>query len=160
MSAGSVVAAERTLSARGVLGRLWAGRNRYLIGAICLALSAVMLTPLVLTILASFKSTSEAAASPPVYLPSAITLDSYERLWTYQAGLPTYLGNSLGTALITIGLVLALTIPAAYALARFPIPVKEVLFIRPASSHALRRHRRGRGLGRVRPAVGGPRCRR
>jgi multiple sugar transport system permease protein len=129
MSAGSMVATGRSLSARAVIGRLWSGRNRYLIGAICLALSAVMLAPLVLTILASFKSTAEAAASPPVYLPSAITLDSYERLWSYQAGLPTYLGNSLGTALLTIGLVLALTIPAAYALARFPIPAKEVLFL-------------------------------
>jgi multiple sugar transport system permease protein len=108
---------------------MWAGRNRYLVGAICLALSALMLTPLVLTILASFKSTAEAAASPPTYIPSAITLDSYERLWSYQAGLPTYLGNSLGTALLTIGLVLALTIPAAYALARFPIPAKEILFL-------------------------------
>jgi multiple sugar transport system permease protein len=129
VSAGSAVAAGRSLSARVALGRLWAGRNRYLIGAICLGLSALMLAPLVLTILASFKSTAEAAASPPTYFPSAITLDSYERLWSYQAGLPTYLGNSLGTALLTIGLVLALTIPAAYALARFPIPVKELLFV-------------------------------
>jgi multiple sugar transport system permease protein len=129
MSAGSVVATGRSLSAKGALARMWAGRTRYLTGAICLALSTVMLTPLVLTILASFKSTSEAAASPPTYVPSAITLDSYSRLWSYQAGLPTYLWNSFGTAMITIGLVLALTIPAAYALARFPIPAKEVLFV-------------------------------
>ena len=108
---------------------LWDGRTKYLLGAICLALSTIMLMPIVLTILASFKSTAEAAASPPVYFPSAITLDSYERLWSYQAGLPTYLGNSLGTALITIALVLGLTIPAAYALARFPIPAKELFFV-------------------------------
>ena len=54
-----------------------------------------MLTPLVLSVLASLKSTAEAAALPPTYIPSAITLDSYERLWTYQAGLPTYLGQQL-----------------------------------------------------------------
>lgn len=129
MSARSVEATRRPLSTSGLLARLWTGRNRYLTGAICLAISTLMLAPLVLTILASFKSTAEAAASPPVYLPTAITLDSYERLWSYQAGLPTYLLNSLGTAVITIGLVLALTIPAAYALARFPIPGKEVLFV-------------------------------
>ena len=129
MSARSVEATGRPLSTSRVLARLWTGRNRYLTGAICLAISTVMLAPLVLTVLASFKSTAEAAASPPVYLPTAITLDSYERLWSYQAGLPTYLLNSLGTAVITIGLVLALTIPAAYALARFPIPGKEVLFV-------------------------------
>jgi multiple sugar transport system permease protein len=129
MSAGSVVAASEARRSRGLLTRLWDGRTKYLLGAICLALSTIMLMPIVLTILASFKSTAEAAASPPVYLPSAITLDSYERLWSYQAGLPTYLGNSLGTALITIALVLGLTIPAAYALARFPIPAKELFFI-------------------------------
>jgi multiple sugar transport system permease protein len=88
-----------------------------------------MLTPLVLSILASVKSTAEAAAAPPVYLPSAITLDSYERLWTYQAGLPTYLLNSFGTAFLTIAFVLVLTVPAAYALSRFPIPGKEILFV-------------------------------
>ena len=129
MRAGSVVAASEARRSRALLARLWDGRTKYLLGAICLALTTIMLLPIVLTILASFKSTAEAAASPPVYLPSAITLDSYERLWTYQAGLPTYLGNSLGTALITIALVLGLTIPAAYALARFPIPAKELFFV-------------------------------
>ena len=129
MSAGSVVATREARRSRGLLARLWDGRTKYLLGAICLALSTIMLMPIVLTILASFKSTAEAAASPPVYLPTAITLDSYERLWNYQAGLPTYLGNSLGTALITIALVLGLTIPAAYALARFPIPAKELFFV-------------------------------
>ena len=129
MSAGSVVATREARRSRGLLARLWDGRTKYLLGAICLALSTIMLMPIVLTILASFKSTAEAAASPPVYLPTAVTLDSYERLWNYQAGLPTYLGNSLGTALITIALVLGLTIPAAYALARFPIPAKELFFV-------------------------------
>jgi multiple sugar transport system permease protein len=127
MSAGSVLVARATQ--RGLLTRLWDGRTKYLVGAICLALCTVMLTPLVLSILASVKSTAEAAAAPPVYLPSAITLDSYERLWTYQAGLPTYLLNSFGTAFLTIAFVLVLTVPAAYALSRFPIPGKEILFV-------------------------------
>jgi multiple sugar transport system permease protein len=129
VSAGSVAAAREAQGARGILSRLWAGRNKYLVGAICLALCTIMLTPLVLSILASLKSTAEAAALPPTYIPGAITLDSYERLWTYQAGLPTYLGNSFGTAFLTIAFVLVLTVPAAYALARFPIPGKELLFV-------------------------------
>lgn len=129
MSAGSVLAAREAQGARGLLSRLWSGRTKYLVGAICLALCTVMLTPLALSILASLKSTSEAAALPPTYIPSAITLDSYERLWTYQAGLPTYLLNSFGTAFLTIAFVLLLTVPAAYSLARFPIPGKELLFV-------------------------------
>ncbi|MDQ7907504.1 carbohydrate ABC transporter permease [Phytohabitans sp. ZYX-F-186] len=105
------------------------GRTRYLVGAICLAICAVMLMPLVMSVLASVKPTAEAAASPPTYLPHSVSLDSYQRLWSYQQGLPTYLWNSLGTALLTIAFTLLLTVPAAYALARFPIPGKEVIFV-------------------------------
>jgi multiple sugar transport system permease protein len=105
------------------------GRSRYLLAAICVAICTVMLLPLVMSVLASLKPTAEAAASPPTYLPHGLSLDSYQRLWSYQQGLPTYLGNSLGTALLTIAFTLALTVPAAYALARFPIPGKEVIFV-------------------------------
>jgi multiple sugar transport system permease protein len=111
------------------LARAWRGRGRYLIGAICLALATVMLLPLALSIFASVKSTSEAAAVPPTYLPSAITFDSYQRLLGYQAGLITYAGNSFITALLTITFTLVLTVPAGYSLARFKIPGKEALFV-------------------------------
>ena len=106
-----------------------AGRGRYLLGAVCLAIATVMLLPLAASVLASVKPTAEAAASPPTYLPHSLSLDSYQRLWTYQQGLPTYLLNSLGTALLAIALTLVLTVPAAYALARFPVPGREVLFV-------------------------------
>jgi multiple sugar transport system permease protein len=75
------------------------------------------------------KPTAEAAAAPPTYLPHSLSFDSYERLWAYQAGLPTYLGNSFGTAFLTIAFTLLLTVPAAYALARFPLPGKEIIFV-------------------------------
>ena len=104
-------------------------RRGYLVGAVCVAICAVMLMPLLMSVLASVKPTAEAAATPPTYLPHSVSLDSYQRLWSYQQGLPTYLWNSLGTALLTIALTLLLTVPAAYALARFPIPGKEVVFV-------------------------------
>ncbi len=109
--------------------RVWDGRSRYLTGAICLTICVVMLTPIVLSVFASVKSTAEAAAIPPTYFPHEISLDSFARLWSYQAGLPTYLGNSFATAFLTIGFTLALTIPAGYALARFPVPGKELIFV-------------------------------
>jgi multiple sugar transport system permease protein len=105
------------------------GRTRYLVGAVCIAISTVMLLPLLASLFASIKPTAEAAASPPTYLPHGLSWASYQRLWSYQEGLPTYLANSFGTALLTIGLTLLLTVPAAYALARFPLPGKEVLFV-------------------------------
>jgi len=109
-----------------------AGRTRrrgYLIGAVCVVLCTVMLLPLIASLLASVKPTAEAAATPPTYLPDAVSLDSYQRLWNYQQGLPTYLFNSFGTALLTIAFTLLLTVPAAYALARFPVPAKELVFV-------------------------------
>lgn len=103
-------------------------RVKYLIGAVCLALCAIMLAPLIASISASLKTTQEAAAIPPTYFTHQLSLDSYQRLWSYQAGLPTYLLNSGGTALLTIAFCLVLTIPAGYALARFPLPGKELVF--------------------------------
>jgi multiple sugar transport system permease protein len=130
VSADTVPAGTATAgTARRVLGRTWSGRNRYLTAAICVAICAAMMSPIVLSILASLKTTSEAAAIPPTYLPSQLSLDSYQRLWDYQHGLPTYLWNSLLTSFLTIGITLGLTVPAGYALARFPIPGKEVLFV-------------------------------
>jgi multiple sugar transport system permease protein len=104
-------------------------RHGYLVAAACLALSTIMLLPLLASVLASLKTTTEAAAVPPTYIPHAFSLDSYERLWNFQAGLLTYLGNSAGAATLTILFCLALTVPAGYALARFAIPFKEILFV-------------------------------
>jgi multiple sugar transport system permease protein len=111
-----------------------ARRSGYLLAAVCVAICTVMALPLLMSVLASVKPTEEAAASPPTYLPHSLSLDSYERLWSYQQGLPTYLANSLGTALLTIAFTLVLTVPAAYALARFPIPGKEAIFVLPLLS--------------------------
>jgi multiple sugar transport system permease protein len=104
-------------------------RDRYLVAAVCVGVCLVMALPIVMSVLASLKTTSEAAASPPTYVPHQLSLDSYQRLWHYQAGLPTYLWNSFGTAFLTIALTLALTVPAGYGLARFPVPAKELLFV-------------------------------
>ncbi|EHK55795.1 carbohydrate ABC transporter permease [Allomesorhizobium alhagi] len=113
----------------GLVGRLINGRQKYLVAAVCVALCTVMLLPLVASVLASLKSTEEAAAVPPTYIPHGLSLDSYERLWNYQAGLPVYFSNSLGAAALTILFCLALTIPAGYGLAKFRIPGKEALFV-------------------------------
>jgi multiple sugar transport system permease protein len=107
----------------------WDDRVGYLLGAICLAICAIMLAPLVVSISASLKTTQEAAAIPPTYFTHQLSLDSYHRLWSYQAGLLAYLINSGGTALMTIAFCLLLTIPAGYALARFPVPGKELIFV-------------------------------
>jgi len=114
---------------RSVSARFWSGRTKYLLAAICVALCVVMLAPIVFSVLASVKPTAEASAVPPTYLPTELSLDSYQRLWNYGSGLPRYVGNSVLAAFLTIVFTLALTVPAGYGLARFPIPGKEIIFV-------------------------------
>jgi multiple sugar transport system permease protein len=108
--------------------RRYDGRQ-FLVGAVCMAICAVMLAPLVVSISASLKTASEAASIPPTYFTHHLSFESYQRLWNYQAGLPTYLMNSGGAAFLTIAFCLLLTIPAGYALARFPVAGKEFIFV-------------------------------
>jgi multiple sugar transport system permease protein len=130
VNAGFVdVARSDTGRPRLLAARLWGGRNRYLTAAICVVICTVMLLPIALAFFASVKSTAEAAAVPPTYIPQTLSLDSYQKLWNYQSGLPTYLLNSFGTAGLAILFTLGLTIPAGFGLARFPIPGKELLFV-------------------------------
>ena len=116
-------------SPRSWLSVLWETRTKYLAGALCIAISIVMLAPLVLTVVASFKSKAEQAAVPPTYFTHHLSLDSYAKLWSYQDGLAVYLLNSGTTAFLAILFSLGLTIPAGYALARFPVPGKEYFFV-------------------------------
>ena len=129
MSADLAQTMDHSMSGHGALERLWRSRTKYLVGAACLFICVIMLAPLVASVLASVKSTAEAAAVPPTYVPQTWSLDSYLKLWVYQAGLPVYLLNSFGTAFMAIAFSLLLTVPAGYALARFPIPGKELVFV-------------------------------
>lgn len=121
--------ADMALEEHGLVQRLVERRAKYLAGAACIAVSMVMLLPLLASMLASLKSTTEAASVPPTYFPHGLSLDSYARLWNFGAGLPIYLLNSGGAAFLTVLFCLGLTIPAGYALARFPVPAKETLFV-------------------------------
>ena len=130
------MSAEHVLGTRAhtlSFGRRWTqareGRTGYLLGAICIAVCAVMIAPLFFAVMASVKTKEEANLTPPTYVAETFDLAAYDRLWNYQAGLLTYLANSGGAAVLTIVFCLALTIPAGYALARFPIPFKEGLFV-------------------------------
>jgi len=102
---------------------------RYVVGAICIAAIAVMMAPIALSLIASIKPASEARQSPPSYLPHSLSLENYLKVFEFQAGIGTYVGNSLIVAGLTIVICLALAVPAGYGLARFRIPFKEVWFI-------------------------------
>ena len=100
-----------------------------IVGVIALTVSALTLLPLVMTFLSSIKTPAAASAVPPHYLPSALSIENYLKVLHYQAGLGTYLFNSLAVAFLSIVLCLVLAIPAGYGLARFRIPAREAVFV-------------------------------
>lgn len=102
---------------------------RYLLAALAIFISALMLAPLILSFFASIKTSADASASPPDYLPHALSFENYQKIFEFQAGLWTYVGNSLTVAALTIVFVVVLSVPAGYGLARFHFRGKEILFL-------------------------------
>jgi multiple sugar transport system permease protein len=125
----SVVSPLRLRPAAAVAGRPIGGRAAYLVGAMCILLIAMVLFPIVMSFFASIKTPAEASAFPPSYLPHTFSLENYGKVFSYQAGLLTYVLNSLAVALLTIAFCVVLAVPAGYGLARFDIPGKEILFL-------------------------------
>jgi multiple sugar transport system permease protein len=105
------------------------GRSVYLVSALCLLAVAMMLFPIAVSLFASIKTPEEAVAVPPTYLPHSLSFANYLKVYQFQAGLPTYLFNSLSVAFLTIVFCLLLCVPAGYGLARFRIPAKEMIFL-------------------------------
>ncbi|MDR3471210.1 MAG: carbohydrate ABC transporter permease [Devosia sp.] len=102
---------------------------RYLVAAAAVFIAALMLAPIVLSFLASIKTGADASAVPPSYLPRALSFENYQKIFQYQAGLWTYVANSLSVAALAIVMVIVLAVPAGYGLARFNFRGKEVLFL-------------------------------
>jgi multiple sugar transport system permease protein len=128
-AAYAIVAGAPPTGLRDVLIRAWQGRTAYLVAAICIAICTIMLFPLLVSVLASFKTPIEASSVPPTYFPRTFSLENYQRLASYEAGLLSYLTNSAAAAVLTIVFCLALTIPAGFALAKLPVPGKELIFV-------------------------------
>ena len=104
-------------------------KSEYLIGAICVAVIAIMIWPLLMSFFASIKLPDEASTPPPSYFPHSFSLENYLGVFSYHAGIGTYVGNSLSVAGLTIVFCLVLSVPAGYSLARFDLPGKEVIFL-------------------------------
>lgn len=84
----------------------------------CLVVAAAFLFPLVMVLLTSVKSPTEAVASPPTYLPHQLSFENFVHLWQAGRGLGVHLGNSVLVALLTVLLTVVLSAFAGYGLAR------------------------------------------
>ena len=70
------------------------GRTKYLVGASCIFICTVMLLPLGRLGAGVDEIDRRSRRGPADLFPASFSLDSYVRLWNYQAGLPIYFSNS------------------------------------------------------------------
>jgi multiple sugar transport system permease protein len=97
--------------------------NRLRLAGIYLFLAlgvAVSIFPFFWLVTTSFKFSRDHFSKPPVYLPTDYTFAHYERLFAKSGvnALP-FLKNSFAIATLNMVFVVAISIPAAYALARY-----------------------------------------
>lgn len=86
------------------------------------------LFPIIWTVSMSFKTIAEYYTFPPVWIPRIPTLDNYKyMLFTWTSGLKYLINSTIVASLNTI-LILLISIPAAYAIARFRIGYKNLSF--------------------------------
>jgi len=103
--------------------------------AVVLAALAVYAVPFFWQLLTSFKPETELLRVPPL-LPTQLTLAHYRVVFA-QSPIPYTLWNSFGVAALTTLVALALGLPAAYALARLPVPGRNALLLAIVASTAL-----------------------
>jgi multiple sugar transport system permease protein len=102
-------------------------RPRRLADVLVLLLLAAWATPYVWQLRTSFTPDIELLATRGV-LPSTPTLLHYQAVLD-RSVMPQALGNSLAVASLTTLVALALGLPAAYAIARLPVPGKGLLLL-------------------------------
>lgn len=109
-------------------------RTRALLDAAVLLALVAYAVPFFWQLLTSFKPEAELLRLPPL-LPSRLTLAHY-RVVLEQSLIPRALVNSLGIATLTTLAALVLGLPAAYAIARLPLPGKGALLLAIVASTA------------------------
>lgn len=94
-----------------------------------LALGAfLMAAPLLMMVLTSFKTSSEALRVPPTILPANPTLNSYHTVLT-DAPFFTWFRNSVIVSVSVTALVLFTSSLAGYVFAKFSFPGRSILFM-------------------------------
>lgn len=125
MTADTQVSPARQPSARKRRGRL----SRAGVYLLCIVLLVLFLAPIIFSTLTSIKTPSEASAVPPTYIPRTFSLENYQKLNMYGAGIWQYVFNSSTAALLTVFGTILLSTLAGFGFSRFDFPLKNVLFV-------------------------------
>jgi multiple sugar transport system permease protein len=105
------------------------GASRGLLYALLAILTLIFVSPLLYMLSTSFKTTGDAAAPTPQWVPRSPTLQAYEAIFTTD-GTPVvrWLVNSLVAATAQTLIILVTASMAAYALARIEFRGRNVVF--------------------------------
>ena len=96
---------------------------------VCALVALMFLFPLVMLVLTVLKTPSEAAASPPYYLPHHLSGANFKELGNTGSGIVQYVVNS---ALVSLGTVVGTVVVATlggYGFARYRFPGRTPLFL-------------------------------
>ncbi len=125
MTADTQVSPARQPSARKRRGAL----SRAGVYLLCIVLLVLFLAPIIFSTLTSIKTPAEASAVPPTYFPKTFSLENYQKLNMYGAGIWQYVFNSSTAALLTVFGTILLSTLAGFGFSRFDFPLKNVLFV-------------------------------
>jgi len=90
----------------------------------------LFLAPLAWSVLVSFKPSVEARQPPlPPWPVGGFSVQNYDNLAQYGAGIWTYAGNSLAVSAATVVASVLVSLLAGYGFSRFQFPLKNVLFV-------------------------------
>lgn len=90
--------------------------------------AVLFLLPLILLLLTVFKTTGQAAATPPSYLPHPFSIGNFTRLFGSGVNLMPYVLNSLTVSLGTVAGTVILTVLAGYGFANFHFRGRGIVF--------------------------------
>ncbi len=102
--------------------------GRALLAVVLSLAGLLMIAPIVWVVVQSFETPTDQFHIPPVWIPSHLTLGSYQTLFNAAP----FVDNLLNSLFVTVAVVVGSTIVsvlAAYAFARLEFPGREALFI-------------------------------
>jgi multiple sugar transport system permease protein len=93
-----------------------------------IVLAVAFLFPIIWAGLNSVKTTDEANAQPPTWLPQSLSLQNYRTLSGFDQGIGTYLVNTILLCVLTVVISVVVCLLGGYGFARYTFRGKNLLF--------------------------------
>jgi multiple sugar transport system permease protein len=101
--------------------------SQWILSAVLIIVGAAMLVPVLWVVLQSFETPSEQTSIAPIWIPTSVTVHSYQTLFSSAP----FAWNLLNSVVVTVAVVVgaaAVSVLAAYVFARIEFRGREVLF--------------------------------